>query len=174
MCNPLGKLGLADHLLDLDRDLLQTLLRILQLLSHHVDVDIGEQSFQGVAAVEQDLHVRLIFQILHEGGIGKHRSHCLVHGVVAAFSPASGLPIPKESFHEIIGSLRLNLNGSLGGIDLDRIGEQFVPVFVDLLDHLLVLLVRGILRPVQFPSEPTNITFNGPNVLVHTIAIQSV
>jgi len=81
---------------------------------------------------------------------------------------------PKKPFHDIIGTLWLNYQLSLCRVDRNRIGKQFLPVLVNLGDHVLIGFYPHIVRdcrnllPKVFDSG-----FDGFDIFVFAIVIQS-
>jgi len=75
---------------------------------------------------------------------------------------------------DVVGPLRLNGDLTLWRVHLDRIGEEFLPVLVDLLEHLLVVPVGGAFR-VNGKSLPegTHVALNRFHIGVYPVSIQS-
>ncbi len=171
----LRKLSLGDHLLDAGRHRSPRRLRVVQLVSYQGDVDPGEQIFQGWLVVEQDLHVAIILEILHQRCFSQHGLQCPAHGVVTAASTMAAAEIAEEAFHEVIGSLWLNGHFTVGCVNQDGIGEQLLPVLVDLVDHGLVCRIARVRRlMLQSLAKLSDVAFDRLNVIVRRVVIQSV
>ena len=86
-------------------------------------------------AIQEDLEVVGVFQISNQWGVRDHALEETVDGVVAALAPGSPPEVAKKSFHYVVRTLWRDFLGSVHRFHGDRIGEEFVAIFVDLLDH---------------------------------------
>jgi hypothetical protein len=98
---------------------------------------LGEAFFQRCLAVEQDLEVVGVFQIADQRGVGDHALEETADGVMAALAPGPVPEVAKKSFHDVIRPLGRDLQGAVPRFHGDRIGEEFISIFVDLLHHRL-------------------------------------
>ncbi len=85
--------------------------------------------------------------------------------VVTASFPVVSLIVSEELRQDFIGSLRLDGKSPCLGNDLNGVGEQLTPVFIDLLDHFPV---SGVFRR-QFVDFP-GVTKSGARSLIVVIS----
>lgn len=117
----------------------------MQFFSNRIGLDLGEAFFQSGLAIEQDFEVVGVFQISDQRGIGDHALEEPADGVVSTFAPDTAPKVAKKSFHNIIGSLRLDWQWSVGSFESDGIGEEFFSIFVDLIHHGLPVFRGGVI-----------------------------
>ena len=66
-----GEVGHCDEGLEFGGYLLGSGLRLAESLSERLDIDVGEDGFEGVFLVEQNVHVGRILQVSDQQGFGE-------------------------------------------------------------------------------------------------------
>ena len=85
------------------------------------------------------------------------------------------LEAAEELFEEIIGALRLDQDGTGWRLDGNRIGKEFFPVLVDLVDHFLGgTILRIVLAADQLGAECCDALFDGADVAGVAFVIEPV
>ena len=98
-----------------------------------------------------------------------------VHGVVPGFPAVPSAYASKELLEDIVGALGIDGDLPLGRHHFDGIGEEFIPVFVDLFGHFFAESIRrrfGIL--FELFSELSNALTDAGHDLWGAIVIEAL
>ena len=91
-------------------------------------------------------------EIFDQRHVSDHAWEKLAQGIMIAFAALSAPQIPEESIQDVIGSLELNEQRAMGRLHVDRIGEEFGPIFVDLSDHGFPMGGGGVIASRDNPT----------------------
>ncbi len=146
-----------------------------ELLAEGVDFDLGKDVFECSVFFQQEVHVGGVLKISDERCLGQHRAKQSARGSVSGSAAVGSFEVAEELFEDVVGSLRLNLNGAGGGLNGDGIGEEFFPVLVDLGDHLLNIWALSVILPACEPSpESRDSLLEGADVGFAALVVEAV
>ncbi len=117
--------------------------------------------FEAFCFTEKHPEILFAFKVFHQQRFRQHRADRSFQRDCAAFPAQHSFKVPEHSFHDIVGSLRLNKGFVAVYFAWNGIGEQLFTVFFDLIEHFskesLKLLRASIPSSIRirecFPEE---------------------
>ncbi len=171
----LWKFWPVDECLDFRRDFFRTLLGDLEFSPYGFDIDLGEALLEGCLPVKEDVDVLWVVEVFDQGSVGNHGFDCFAHRMVSRSASIASFEFSEESLHDVVGALWLDGDFSGWRVNDDGIGEEFVAIFVNLFDDIVVgFAFEESGACAEFSAEYVDGFLDGLDVGVPAVAIEAV